>query len=108
MVVLIVPQQMRQLAGGTSRVEAEGQTLRQVFRDVGRRFPELRDRVMQEDRIAPGVSVAINDNVVSTGLSEPVPPDAEITIVPQISGGRARPPGSPQRDSLTFRSLEKS
>ncbi len=87
MPILIVPPQMRQLADGASRIEAEGQTLRQVFRDVGRRFPRLRDRVMQGDLIAPGVSVAINDNVVSTGLSEPVPVDAEITIVPQISGG---------------------
>ena len=87
MATLIVPTQLRQLAAGASRIEADGQTLRQVFRDLGRRFPELRDRVMQGDRIAPGVSVAINDNVVSTGLSEPVPVGAEITIVPQISGG---------------------
>ena len=89
MATLIVPTQMRQLAAGASRIEADGQTLRQVFRDLGRRFPELRDRVMQGDRIALGVSVAINDNVVSTGLSEPVPVGAEITIVPQISGGQS-------------------
>jgi molybdopterin converting factor small subunit len=85
-----VPTQMRQFAGGASRIEADGATLRQVFRALGRQFPDLRDRVMQDDGIATGVSVAINDNVVSTGLSEPVPGDAEITIVPQISGGTHR------------------
>ena len=87
MSVVIVPNQMRPLAGGRSRIETQGATLRQVFRDLGERFPELRDRLMRDDAIAPGISVAIDDNVVSTGLSEPVPPDAEITIVPQISGG---------------------
>lgn len=90
MVTVIVPTQMRQLAGGASRIEADGATLRQVFRALGLQFPQLRDRIMQDDQIASGVSVAINDNVVSTGLSEPVPDDAEITIVPQISGGTHR------------------
>ncbi|MYJ02561.1 MAG: MoaD/ThiS family protein, partial [Chloroflexi bacterium] len=34
-----------------------------------------------------GLSLAINGDVVSTGLITKVPEGAEISIVPQISGG---------------------
>lgn len=87
MVTILIPTQMRRLTGGEAQVSARGKNLRQVFRDVGTRYPDLRDRVVEDDRIAPGVSLAIDGNVVSTGLLESVPDEAEITIVPQISGG---------------------
>jgi len=40
-----------------------------------------------DDDVAPGIAVAINDQVSQMGLMEPVPPDAEVHFLPAISGG---------------------
>ncbi len=96
MATILIPPQMRHLTDGETSIEAEGETLRQLFTNIGQRFPQLRDRVIDDGLIAPGISLAVDDNVVSTGLVESVGPDARITIVPQISGGASVgsvPPG---------------
>jgi hypothetical protein len=100
MATILIPPQMRHLTEGETSVEADGKTLRQLFIDAGRRFPALRDRVIEDGVIAPGISLAIDDNVVSTGLVEAVGPDAQITIVPQISGGMADAGGAPELEHL--------
>ena len=48
---------------------------------------ELAERLVNEGKIGRGISLAINGDVVSTGLITKVPEGAEIAIVPQISGG---------------------
>ena len=74
-----------------AEIEGSGATLQQLLpRRSGKRYPKLRDRVVVDGGIAPGISIAIDGNVVSSGLLEPVPEGAEITIVPQISGGGGR------------------
>ena len=40
--------------------------------------------------IRDAISIAINGDVIVGGLSEPVPTDAEIAIMPAISGGSIR------------------
>lgn len=87
---ILIPSQMRHLTDGLAEIEGTGATLQQLFRATGKRYPKLRERVVVDGGIAPGISIAIDGNVVSSGLLEPVPPTAEITIVPQISGGGGR------------------
>ena len=84
---ILIPPQMRHLTDGLAEIEGSGATLQQLLRDTGKRYPKLRQRVIADGGIAPGISIAIDGNVVSSGLLEPVPEGAEITIVPQISGG---------------------
>ena len=87
---ILIPPQMRHLTDGLAEIEGSGATLQQLLRDTGKRYPKLRERVIADGGIAPGISIAIDGNVVSSGLLEPVPEGAEITIVPQISGGGGR------------------
>ncbi len=90
MVTVLVPQSLRTLTDGEAVLTAEGHNLRAVIRDLSPRYPELADRLVNGDRIGRGLSLAINGDVVSTGLITKVPEDAEISIVPQISGGASR------------------
>ena len=87
MVTVLVPQPLRTLTDGEGVLSAEGHNLRSVIRDVGTRYPDLAERLVQHGRIGRGLTLAINGDVVSTGLITKVPEGAEIAIVPQISGG---------------------
>lgn len=87
MATVLIPPAMRTLSDGEARLEAQGATLRQVIRDLGERYPQLTSRLVEDGRIGRGLTIAINGNVVSTGLIEPVPDGAEIVILPAISGG---------------------
>lgn len=87
MAKLLIPVTLRTLSGGEPEIEATGHNLRSVIADVGERHPDLAARLVQNGRIGRGLTLAINGDVVSTGLVTPVPENAEIAIVPQISGG---------------------
>ena len=87
MVTVLIPQSLRTLTNGEGVLTAEGHNLRAVIRDVASRYPELGERLENDGRVGRGLSLAINGDVVSTGLITPVPEGAEISVVPQISGG---------------------
>ncbi len=87
MVTVLIPQPLRTLTNGESVLTAEGHNIRAVIRDLAPDYPELADRLVNEGKIGRGISLAINGDVVSTGLITKVPEGAEIAIVPQISGG---------------------
>ena len=84
MVTVLIPQPLRTLTDGESVLTAEGHNIRAVVRDLSQRYPELAERLVNGSRIGRGISLAINGDVVSTGLITKVPEGAEIAIVPQI------------------------
>ena len=87
MVTVLIPQSLRTLTSGEAVLAAEGHNLRAVIRDLAPRYPALAERLVNDGRIGRGLSLAINGDVVSTGLITKVPEGAEISVVPQISGG---------------------
>lgn len=90
MVKVLIPVALRTLSEGEAEIEAAGHNLRSVIADLGERYPKLSARLEADGRIGRGLTLAINGDVVSTGLVTPVPANAEIAIVPQISGGCQR------------------
>ena len=87
MVTVLIPQPLRTLTDGEAVLTADGHNIRAVIRDLKLRYPELADRLVENGRIGRGLTLAINGDVVSTGLITKVPEGAEIAVVPQISGG---------------------
>lgn len=89
--VFVIPGPLRDLAGGRSEVRVEGRagTVGDALVLLWHECPGLRDRVLTElDEIRPHVNVFVDGtNARHTGLSAPVPADAEIIIVPAVSGG---------------------
>ena len=87
MVTVLIPQPLRTLTEGEPVLTAEGHNIRAVIEDLAPRYPQLAARLVNEGKIGRGISLAVNGDVVSTGLITRVPEGAEIAIVPQISGG---------------------
>jgi molybdopterin synthase sulfur carrier subunit len=81
MVRVVLTGNLRQLTGGESELELEARTIGQLFRVLGERYPPIK-RHLEE-----GVAVAIDGEIYQDALLQPIPPDAEVHLMPQIAGG---------------------
>lgn len=88
MATVFIPASLRALTAGRNSVEAAGATVRQIIEDLDRSWPGLRDRLMDQDRLRPNISVAVDGEVSPLGLLEQVPESGEVHFVFAIKGGR--------------------
>lgn len=78
---------MRSLTNGKSQVEVEGSTVREIVATLEARYPGVMARIVEDDRIRPGLSVAVDGTVGNKGLRESVGPNSEVHFVPAMTGG---------------------
>jgi molybdopterin converting factor small subunit len=93
----LLPAFLRPYAGGASRVELPETpaTVLDALRALRARHPGVWDRVLTEEgAVRPHVNVFVGPESIryTGGLATPVPPEAEISIVPAVSGGRSAAP----------------
>ncbi|MBI4178134.1 MoaD/ThiS family protein [bacterium] len=83
-----IPSVLYSYTKGISEVEGRGETVDDVLRDLDRRYPGLRFRIIDEtDNIRRHIMIFIDARRVAS-LAERVEPPAEVVIVPSISGGK--------------------
>ena len=78
---------MQKLTNGTSVVMVEGKTVREVIDNLDKKFPGIKDRLCENDRIRPNIAVAVNSEIITGGLRKQVDPDSEVHFIPAVSGG---------------------
>ncbi len=83
-----IPPLMRSLTGGQQIVEAEGATVRELVAALDELYPGVAERIIEEGRIRPGWTVAVDGAVQNRGLRAAVGPESEVHFVPAMSGGR--------------------
>jgi molybdopterin converting factor small subunit len=72
---------------GAAEVEAEGASLEALLRDLDRRHPGIRFRIVDEqDRLRPHVRFFVDGEQVFT-LGQPLEPGQSVQIVQALSGG---------------------
>jgi molybdopterin synthase sulfur carrier subunit len=89
-VVVKIPTQLRNAAGGEAEAEVEGATVQEVLNGLFARHEELRDRISDEDgslRRFVNVYLAGEDIRFLDGLATPVKDGSELTILPAVAGG---------------------
>lgn len=67
--------------GGVTEVELRAETIRELFRLLAERFPAL------EPRIEEGLAVSIDGDIYRDSWQQPLPPNAEVYVMPRIAGG---------------------
>lgn len=87
MATLIIPQPLRSLVGGAGRLEAPGATLAEIFRELDKLWPGIRARILDGDYLQPGIALAVNGEIDSYPIYEPIAPNAEVAIIPAVGGG---------------------
>ena len=90
--LFVIPGPLRELANNRAevRVDAAASSVREALALLWKECPALRDRVLTElGDVRPHVNVFVDgENIRHSGaLSAPIGPDAEIVIVPAVSGG---------------------
>ncbi len=88
MATVFIPALMRDLCGGRHSVEVEGATLRQVLSNLEPECPGLYALVVEDGMVRLGIQLAVNGVTSSSGLLRAVPEDAEVQILPAMSGGQ--------------------
>jgi sulfur-carrier protein len=72
---------LKNFTGGITSVEIEAGNVRQMMRMLGERFPELAPHLDE------GLAVAIDGQIFQDALLEPIKPDSDVHILPQLAGG---------------------
>jgi len=87
MIRVSIPSQLQSYCAGASRVEATGATVDQVLRDLDRRFPGIRFRVVDEqDRIRRHMRIFVGSEA-ATELTAPLEAGDEVLLFGALSGG---------------------
>lgn len=82
---------MRKFTDGEENITIPGATVREVIDNLENRYPGMKERLCEEDRLKPGIAVYINGLLTRGSLLERVDTDAEIHFLPAIGGGMAKP-----------------
>lgn len=78
---------MQIYTGRKELVEAGGRNVRQLINALDETYPGIKDALVMEDRLKPGVAVMIDGKIAQSGLLQPVSKEDEIVFVPAIGGG---------------------
>jgi molybdopterin synthase sulfur carrier subunit len=87
MATAVIPSLLRGMTGGRERVSVSGRNLREVIDDLERQFPGIRERLIEGDDLNPSTAVAIDGEIATAGLIEPVGLESEIHFLPALGGG---------------------
>ena len=82
-----IPPLLTALTGGAAEIEVEGATVAQIIQNLDVRFPGLRDRLVEQDRLRPNIAVAVDGDISPIGLAEAVLATSEIHFITAIRGG---------------------
>jgi sulfur-carrier protein len=82
-----IPTLLQSFTGGKSSVEVEGSTVRQLIDHLEEAWPGLRDRLLDQGRLRPNISVAVDGEITPMGLLESVGPASEVHFIAAIKGG---------------------
>ncbi len=87
MAIVFIPSLMQSLTDGKSQVRVEGATVRQIINNLEREYPGVRARLVEDDRVKPNISVAVDGEVTPLGMLERVGEDSEVHFLPALGGG---------------------
>ena len=78
---------MQELSSGEQRVNVQGNNIRQVIDNLDAVYPGFKDRLVEDGRVKPNISVAIDGEITPLGMLEKVMEDSAGHFLPAISGG---------------------
>ncbi len=84
---VFIPPLLRPLTSGHESMLVDGQSVSEIIDVLDRQFPGVRARLVDGDRLKPGLSIGIGTRVSARGLSSRVGPDDEVHFLPAIGGG---------------------
>ena len=87
MVTVHIPAALRPAAGGATQAVVEGSTLGEVIAALEASYPGIAGRLVEGERVRPGMAVFVNGTQAAPQLSTRMPDGAEIYFAPAVAGG---------------------
>jgi molybdopterin converting factor small subunit len=87
MATVYVPAPLRTLTRGEAKVSVGGETLREVLDRLEEAYPGLKARLMEGEKLRPGMAIFVDGTIPTNGLRARVGPDSEVHFAPAIAGG---------------------
>jgi len=78
---VVLTRALTQYTGGERELDLDAKDIRHLFRTLGERYPALKPHLEE------GLAVAIDGEIFQDAWLEPIPPEAEVHVIPQIVGG---------------------
>jgi molybdopterin converting factor small subunit len=72
---------LRQFTGGVTEFDVAARDVRQLFAELGKRYPALAPHLEE------GLAVAIDGQIYQDALFQPIEPGSDVQVLPQIAGG---------------------
>lgn len=72
---------LKSQAGGRDKVTVEAANIRELLTQLGEKYPGLRQQLER------GVSISINGQIYRDAWFQPIPPGAEVVLLPKLAGG---------------------
>ena len=91
MPIIAIPSLLRNLTNGEESITVPGATIREAIDNLESRYPGMKARLCEGDRIKPGIAVYVNGLLTRGSILESVDADAEIHFLPAIGGGMTAP-----------------
>jgi sulfur-carrier protein len=87
MAVVWIPALLRDLTGGQESIKTPGATVREAIEALELRYPGIKARLLEGDRLRPGIAVVVDGSVSGRGLRHQLDETSEIHFLPAIGGG---------------------
>lgn len=86
---VLIPTPLRQHTGGKDAVEATGTNIETLLDDLGRQFPGITERLLDNGRIRRFVNLYVNNEDIRylQNLETAVKDGDEVSIIPAVAGG---------------------
>ena len=85
--IVWIPTQLRDLTHGQQSVSVTGNTVRAAINQLELQFPGIRERLCEDDKIRPNISVLVDGHVTPLKIRERLQETSEVHFVVRISGG---------------------
>ncbi len=86
---VFIPFNLRKYAVDVDQVDVHGSTLGKLIDNLEELFPGIKEQLVEDGRLKPGVSAVCGHAATRRGLMQPLEEDTEVHFVPAISGGAA-------------------
>jgi len=87
MPTLWIPAPIRDLTHGKASVVVAGSSVREAIESLEAEYPGVKDRLCEEGKVRPNISVLVNGQVSHLKMREKLEEDSEVHFVIAISGG---------------------
>ena len=84
---VFIPSAMRVLTDGLAEIVVAGATVREVIDRLDAIYPGTKSELCRSDQLRPGLMVAVDSAVATSGLRTTINANSEVHFLPAIGGG---------------------